>query len=274
MYHSLTFYHDEYDSPARNTWDHWHLVPTSRPVFNPPALKRKTLDIPGKNGTLDLTETLTGYPVFEQREGSIEFIVMNDYWEWQEAYSAISDFLHGQRMKIFPEDDPEYFYEGRMTVNQWKSDKYYSLIILDYFLDPFKRERERSEIIMDIPVQSPERPYWQIPKSFYGTAPVCPELEIHTNDEMKVRVKGLLIDPRDRMGTISAFEKENVTNGIKDIPEFVLYGETSYLLVDFESDASLEIEDTAGDDILDSNGNQLKGSPSGTVAIRCHYGRL
>lgn len=36
------------------------------------------------------------------------------------------------------EDDPSYFYVGRIGVNQWKSDKNYSTVVLDYDLSPFK----------------------------------------------------------------------------------------------------------------------------------------
>ena len=82
MYHSITF-------GDKNTWDDWHLVPASRPLFNPPTVKTKIIDIPGANGNLDLSDSLTKYPVYNNREGQIEFIVMNDYWEWYDAYSTI-----------------------------------------------------------------------------------------------------------------------------------------------------------------------------------------
>ena len=116
MYHSVTF-------GDKNTWDDWRLVPASRPVFNPPAQKVKTLAIPGGDGVIDLSQSLTGYPVYQNRTGSIEFIVMNDFKPWHMAYSDIMDFLHGQKLRAVLEDDPEYFYEGRFTVNAWKSEK-------------------------------------------------------------------------------------------------------------------------------------------------------
>ena len=75
MYHSITF-------GDKNTWDDWHLIPSSRPLFNPPTPKTKYQDIPGANGKLDLSEALTGYPVYDNRIGSFEFYVMNGYQEW------------------------------------------------------------------------------------------------------------------------------------------------------------------------------------------------
>ena len=133
MYHSITF-------GDKNTWDDWHLVPTSRPIFAPPDVKTKTLDIPGADGELNLNELLTGYPVFRNRQGSMEFIVVNGYWSWDVAYSTIMNYLHGKPLKAILEDDPAYFYEGRFSVSDWKSDKSWSLITIDYSVYPYKKE--------------------------------------------------------------------------------------------------------------------------------------
>lgn len=116
MYHSITI-------GDKNTWDDWKLVATSRPLVNPPALKKKYVDVPGASGALDFSTALTGYPVYENRTGSWTFYVMNGYEEWQIRYSEIMEYLHGQAMKCFLEDDPGYFYEGRFEVNSWVSEK-------------------------------------------------------------------------------------------------------------------------------------------------------
>lgn len=131
MYHSITF-------GDKNTWDDWHLVPTSRPVFNPPKHKSLFMDIPGGNGLEDLSEVVSSEPIYSNRDGSFEFIVMNGYKEWQDLYSEIMDYLHGRKMRASLEDDPAFYYEGRFTVNQWKSDKNWSKIVIDYNVNPYK----------------------------------------------------------------------------------------------------------------------------------------
>lgn len=133
MYHSITF-------GNKNTWDDWFLIPSSRPVFNPPEAKTMFLEVPGADGVLDLSTVLTGDIHYGSRTGSLEFIVDNGHKEWFELYSDISDYLHGQKMKAILEDDPSYYYEGRFTVNEWKSDKSHSLITIDYVVDPYKIE--------------------------------------------------------------------------------------------------------------------------------------
>lgn len=146
-YHSMTFTHvNEWDDEIKkhgqiNTWDDWHLIPTSRPVFKPPSMKSIYVDIPGSDGILDLTESLTGYTNFNNREGSFEFIVANGYRRsWAAGYSQFANWLHGKRFRCILDDDPNFFYEGRFALNEWKSnnDGTWSNITIDYNVKPYK----------------------------------------------------------------------------------------------------------------------------------------
>lgn len=129
QYHSITI-------GEKNTWDDWHLIPSSRPVVNPPSVNEKFIDIPGRSGQLDLTESVFGRTVYGNSTGSWEFRVMNDYWPWAVAYSTIMNYLHGQRYECSLDDEPEQKFVGRLKVNEWKSDKNWSTIVIDYSLDP------------------------------------------------------------------------------------------------------------------------------------------
>ncbi len=158
MYHSITFElleipekstasSHEPDIPYKwNTWDDWHLVPTTRPVVAPPEPKYLFIDIPGVNGELDITDEIYGGVKYGRREGSFEFIVVNDTYaevdvheEWFQTYSKILSIIHGQKLKMTLEDDPFYYYKGRFSVNEWKSDSHYSTITIDYNVEPVKR---------------------------------------------------------------------------------------------------------------------------------------
>lgn len=208
MYHSITF-------GEMNTWKDWHLVPSSRPVFNPPQPKYKTLDIPGGNGIIDLSESLTGYPVFQNREGSFEFIVMNGYEEWYRIYSRISNYLHGRKLKAILEDDKEYYYEGRFSVNNWKSDKNFSLITIDYSVVPYKRLR--SIIERKYAVSSTESTV-VMTSEFYGEEPVCPVIFIDTANNSGVDISFL-------NETLGINETGHLNDGTYQLSDFVLYGE-------------------------------------------------
>ena len=137
MYYAVTF--DKGLSNAINTWTDWRMVPSSRPVISPPRPKKTIIDIPGSNNRIDLTETLTGDVTYENRTGSIEFIVMNEKPKtWYELYNEILNTIHGRRVGLSLEEEPDWYYEGRVEVNEWKSDPDYSRIVIDYDLDPFK----------------------------------------------------------------------------------------------------------------------------------------
>lgn len=148
MYHSIRFIPSNQPINANNlggydAYEDWHLVPTSRPVVNPPKLKSKIIEIAGGDGSIDLSESLTKYPLYDNREGSWEFIVLNDTWAgWDLAYRTIANALHGKMFKVILEDEPQYYYEGRITINEWRSnnDGTWSNIVLDYNLKPYKLE--------------------------------------------------------------------------------------------------------------------------------------
>lgn len=148
MYHSITFYpeNEPLDSVyAKNTWDDWHLIPSSRPVIVPPEQKTTIVDVPGSYGTIDASNSLAGYPVYGLREGSLSFYVMNDYEDWATLYSKIQNYLNGENFKMILEDDASYYYYGRITVSEWQSDPNFSGVSISYHVYPFKKERVSSD---------------------------------------------------------------------------------------------------------------------------------
>ena len=227
MYHSITF-------GEKNTWDDWRLVPSSRPVFNPPAQKVKTLDIPGGDGVIDLSQALTGYPVYQNRTGSIEFIVMNGFKPWHMAYSDIMDYLHGQTMRAVLEDDPEYFYEGRFTVNAWKSEKDWSHIVIDYSVGPYKwsvlsslddwlwdpfnfqNGVIRTALFKDIAVTTDVKSR-KLDSALFGRAPVCPRFDVSSTAGRGVHVR--FVNPQ-----LGIDISKLLPDGTIQIPEFVFFG--------------------------------------------------
>ena len=143
MYHSIIF-------GEKNTWDDWHLIPSSRPVFATPSVRTNYVEVPGADGALDLTEALVNRPLYNNREGNFEFIVYNDIGTyaddktWSEIYSEIAAYIHGKKMNSILEDDPGYYYHGRFFLDEWKSDPNYSTISISYVVDPYKYEKTQS----------------------------------------------------------------------------------------------------------------------------------
>ena len=81
MYHSIII-------SGRNTYEEWGMVPTSRPVINPPEVKTTYVDLPASNGVLDYSDLLLGTVPFGQREGSWEF-ALRPGKAWATVYSSV-----------------------------------------------------------------------------------------------------------------------------------------------------------------------------------------
>ena len=135
MYHSLIFQ----DGNIRvNTWDNWRLIPSSRPTLVQPTPVYKYIEIPGRDGTIDTTDYLIGRPTYSDRKGQFEFYVYNDGQNWVNRRAQIASFLTGKKMKMFLEDEPNYYYYGRFFFKEWKSDPQFSKVIIEYQVAPYR----------------------------------------------------------------------------------------------------------------------------------------
>ena len=199
----------------KNTWTDWYLIPDTRPVFNPPQQKTHYLDIPGANGSLDLSESLAPYPVFNDREGTMDFLVDNDHKEWHVLYSEIMDYLHGRRMRARLSDDPGYFYEGRFTVNEWRSEESNSVISIDYRVGPYKWAVTETQLLSRTTSSSTVSSV--IAANAYGNAPVNPRLTVSTTVSQGMAVRFV-------NGALGIDETLLLKTGTHTPPEFLLYG--------------------------------------------------
>lgn len=134
MYHSMII-------GGFNTWDKWHIVPTSRPSIVPPTIKENLIDVAGANGVINASYLLTGYPIYGMREGSQEFMIIHDNLDknyWVELYSDMLFRLHGRELECVLEDDPNWVYTGTFSLDPLSSQKDYSRITIKYKLNPYK----------------------------------------------------------------------------------------------------------------------------------------
>ena len=92
-----------------HSWKHWHLIPTSRPVINPPTERTNLVTVAGMDGSWDLSQAVAQRPVYNDREGTLEFYVENDYWDWNTAYTTIQNALCGKRHMVILDDDRSHF---------------------------------------------------------------------------------------------------------------------------------------------------------------------
>lgn len=135
--HSINFKVENEEDEWRNTWDTWKLAPSTRPVVNPPEPKKEYVDVPGADGSIDYTEALTEVR-YQNRTGSWTFLIDNGFWDWPVLYTEFMSLYQGKQVCVQLTDDPDYYYIGRIEVNQFNQNKDYSSFVINYTLEPFK----------------------------------------------------------------------------------------------------------------------------------------
>lgn len=120
----------------------FHLIPAKKCVVQPPTEKVISLDVPGMNGQADLSHSITGYPVFYEREGAWEFYSDLDFNRVWTAYRDIKQKLALQcqtSAKIILDDEPTFYYKGKVWMgNQPTQTGQNTKFTLNYRLYPFK----------------------------------------------------------------------------------------------------------------------------------------
>lgn len=145
--HSLIFcpYNDP-TTELKNTYDDWLLLPSKKPVIVLPPVRTNFVEVMGMNGTLDasgILDTSTQVyenkkPTYGMRESSIEFYIP-EYKQnvtFESLKRSIASFLHGKNLSVKLASDPNYYYRGRWEVNEAHTDEHWSMITIDYHLEP------------------------------------------------------------------------------------------------------------------------------------------
>lgn len=116
--------------------------------FTPAPAEPKVnfLEIPGRDGHLDLTEA-NGEVKFNSREFVFIFTVApGDPLTFDERVSAVSNALNGLRCKITLDRDPDYYWQGRCVLSEYDQDKNIGQIEVTATVDPYKLKQNATVV--------------------------------------------------------------------------------------------------------------------------------
>jgi hypothetical protein len=124
------------------------------PFMMPPALpKTSYIDIPGGDGSLDLTEA-HGEVKYYDRDCKFTFTMnpSDDLSEtaFEEKKTEVSNLLNGKRCKITLDKDSEFYYIGRCIVEEYLSDKRIRQIVVSARVSPYKYRQAETVVTFDI----------------------------------------------------------------------------------------------------------------------------
>lgn len=137
MYYSITFVNSS--NVKKNTWEDWHLVPTSPPMIETPEPYTNFVEIPGRTeGPIDLSEALSNGPSYQNSDGAWDFILVDEGQPRIDLYQEIKNFLHGRRLKVILEEDYLHYYEGRFSTSMPKTGNGFTQFSIGYEIAPVR----------------------------------------------------------------------------------------------------------------------------------------
>lgn len=153
--------------------------------LTPPTPKTYYVDIPGRNGSIDMTEALGGV-AFEDRTLKYTFTMkLEKASDWESVYNNVVSSLHGKNMDIVP-DGSEGFYTGRITVGGCTGSKMIRQVVVSVRVSPYMMSQNERSVLVQL--YETERTI-----SFENAGkPVVPTIET-TNDNAKIVFNGTTI---------------------------------------------------------------------------------
>ena len=89
-------------------------------IVHPAQPKTNYIEVPFSNGTIDLSEA-NGEIKFSDR--TLDFIFSVKPCNFEEKKTEVSNTINGLKCKITLDKDDEYYYSGRVSVNEHASEK-------------------------------------------------------------------------------------------------------------------------------------------------------
>lgn len=214
-----------------HSYDDLHLI-LSKVNIPPASAKTTYVDIPGSDGSVDLTEA-QGEVKYKSRGCSFTFTAFPQD-DFEEKKTEVSNCLNGKRCKITLDKDPDYYYEGRCIVNSFASNKKLNQIVVNATVSPYKMKNTNTVVNVNLSGQDSISTAFGNPLHLNDISPVT-----HTLD---LKVGGMTYNDGTTLASSPATMVECVGKNTLVIPDAVqaldAYGEgiseSAYNYIDWE----------------------------------------
>lgn len=120
------------------------LILNSKEIGSPETKVNK-IDIPGADSSLDLTDFF-GEPKYEDVTHKFNFSTIVPQAQFLSLFSTVKNALHGKKMRIILDDDPLFFYMGRIKVSSFTNEKNIGIISVECDCEPYKYKLEKTVV--------------------------------------------------------------------------------------------------------------------------------
>lgn len=127
-----------------HSYDDLQLILNSKEI-GCPEVKVNEIDIEGADGSLDLTEFF-GEPKYENVKHKFQFSTIVPQAQFLSAFSKVKNALHGKKKRIILDDDPLFYYMGRLHVSQFTNDKRIGMVSMEADCEPYKLKLDKTVV--------------------------------------------------------------------------------------------------------------------------------
>lgn len=123
----------------------WGYSVLGGPVISPPEIQYSYLEIPGRDGSLNLTEALDGYAHYKDRTYLLRLLLPQSNFE--EKLAFLMNALHGKSRAVSSDADPDYHYIGLWSITEvdWEN----GIVTVMGTVEPYKRKGAEREVKLE-----------------------------------------------------------------------------------------------------------------------------
>lgn len=213
---------DEESNTSYHTYTDWGLYITNTDCIGNPEQYTKYVEVPGRNGLVDLSEAVAGRQVYKKREIKIQLAGAKNKTTWSATLSDIRNKINGKICQFVFDDDTTYFWRGRVEIKDFSSAlKLGKFTISVPNADPYKYSVTATTIG---PTTISGSGDVTVPK---GNMPTCPEIIVtdKTSTNFTVTYSGVAY---------------SLTSGTNKIPSIFVNGKSAVTL-SFTGTAKVQI---------------------------------
>ena len=157
------------------------LILTSKEIGSP-EIKVRKIEIEGADSAIDYTDFF-GEPKYSDVTHKFNFSTIVHQAEFLSLFSTVKNALHGKKMRIILDDDPLFYYVGRLKVSSFTNEKNIGNISVEADCEPYKYKLAKTVVS----------------KAVNGTATVVlvngrkravPEVNITTTGTIRIEYQG------------------------------------------------------------------------------------
>lgn len=121
-----------------------HLIQQAVDI-QPAEPKMNLIDVPGADGSKDMSEQPAGRVTYKDRKLTWTFALYPGE-KWDVKHREVSNALNGRSCRITLDTDPEYYYLGRLAVRKYNVDKQLRQITVEAICRPYMLKQKETVV--------------------------------------------------------------------------------------------------------------------------------